>query len=50
MERLGLGPDVLLERNPALVMTRVTGFGQDGPYANDRASRRSPRRCRGSRR
>ncbi len=34
MERLGLGPDVLLERNPGLVMTRVSGFGQDGPYAS----------------
>jgi len=34
MERLGLGPDVLLARNPALVMTRVSGFGQDGPYAS----------------
>lgn len=33
MERLDLGPDVLLARNPRLVMTRVTGFGQDGPYA-----------------
>ena len=33
MERLGLGPDVLLARNPRLVVTRVTGFGQDGPYA-----------------
>src|SRR5215203_4892599 len=33
LERLGLGPDVLLERNPGLVITRVTGFGQDGPYA-----------------
>lgn len=33
MERLGLGPDVLLERNPKLVMTRVSGFGQTGPYA-----------------
>jgi alpha-methylacyl-CoA racemase len=29
MQRLGLGPDVLLERNPALVITRVSGFGQD---------------------
>ena len=36
MERLGLGPDVLLDRNPSLVITRVSGFGQDGPYA-DRA-------------
>jgi crotonobetainyl-CoA:carnitine CoA-transferase CaiB-like acyl-CoA transferase len=33
MERLGLGPDVLLARNPSLVITRVSGFGQDGPYA-----------------
>ena len=33
LERLGLGPDVLLERNPSLVILRVTGFGQDGPYA-----------------
>lgn len=33
LERLGLGPDVLLARNPHLVITRVTGFGQDGPYA-----------------
>ena len=34
LERLGLGPDVLLARNPGLVVTRVTGFGQDGPYAS----------------
>jgi crotonobetainyl-CoA:carnitine CoA-transferase CaiB-like acyl-CoA transferase len=33
LERLGLGPDFLLARNPSLVITRVTGFGQDGPYA-----------------
>ena len=33
LERLGLGPSVLLARNPRLVITRVTGFGQDGPYA-----------------
>jgi crotonobetainyl-CoA:carnitine CoA-transferase CaiB-like acyl-CoA transferase len=33
LERLGLGPEVLLARNPELVITRVTGFGQDGPYA-----------------
>jgi crotonobetainyl-CoA:carnitine CoA-transferase CaiB-like acyl-CoA transferase len=33
LERLGLGPDVLLAVNPHLVITRVTGFGQDGPYA-----------------
>ena len=33
LERLGLGPDELLARNPKLVITRVSGFGQDGPYA-----------------
>jgi crotonobetainyl-CoA:carnitine CoA-transferase CaiB-like acyl-CoA transferase len=33
LERLGIGPDVLLERNPRLVILRVSGFGQDGPYA-----------------
>jgi alpha-methylacyl-CoA racemase len=33
MERLGLGPDVCLERNPRLVYGRMTGFGQDGPLA-----------------
>lgn len=32
LERLGLGPDVLHQRNPGLVITRVTGFGQTGPY------------------
>ena len=34
LERLGLGPDVLLDANPALVITRVTGFGQTGPDRN----------------
>lgn len=33
MERIGLGPDVLLARRPTLVMTRISGFGQTGPYA-----------------
>jgi len=33
LERLGLAPDDLLARNPRLVVLRVTGFGQDGPYA-----------------
>ncbi|MGZ8752602.1 MAG: CaiB/BaiF CoA transferase family protein [Acidimicrobiia bacterium] len=33
LEGLGLGPSVLLARNPGLVILRVTGFGQDGPYA-----------------
>jgi crotonobetainyl-CoA:carnitine CoA-transferase CaiB-like acyl-CoA transferase len=33
LEALGLVPDDLIARNPRLVITRVTGFGQDGPYA-----------------
>ncbi|OWR01390.1 CaiB/BaiF CoA transferase family protein [Sphingopyxis witflariensis] len=33
MERLGLGPDVLLGDNPKLVYGRMTGWGQFGPYA-----------------
>lgn len=33
-ERLGLGPEVLMERNPALVYGRMTGWGQDGPLAD----------------
>ena len=33
MERLGLGPDVCLERNPKLVYGRMTGWGQDGTIA-----------------
>jgi alpha-methylacyl-CoA racemase len=32
-ERLGIGPDACLARNPALVYGRMTGFGQDGPLA-----------------
>ncbi len=32
-ERLGIGPDDLLVRNPRLVYARMTGWGQDGPYA-----------------
>ncbi len=34
-ERLGVGPDVLLARNPRLVYGRMTGWGQNGPLAND---------------
>jgi len=33
MERLGLGPDVVLARNPRLVYGRMTGWGQRGPLA-----------------
>lgn len=32
LEKWGLGPDILHERNPRLVIARVTGFGQVGPY------------------
>jgi alpha-methylacyl-CoA racemase len=34
MERLGLGPEVCLQRNPRLVYGRMTGWGQDGPLAS----------------
>lgn len=34
MERLGLGPDVCLARNPRLVFGRLTGWGQHGPLAH----------------
>ncbi|MEV8541200.1 CoA transferase [Streptomyces sp. NPDC051572] len=34
LERWGLGPELLTETNPRLVLTRVTAFGQDGPYRN----------------
>ena len=37
LERLGLAPQILHERNPDLIITRVTGFGQTGPY-KDRAA------------
>lgn len=33
MERLGLGPDACLEKNPKLVYGRMTGWGQEGPLA-----------------
>jgi crotonobetainyl-CoA:carnitine CoA-transferase CaiB-like acyl-CoA transferase len=32
LEQMGLGPDVLHARNPGLIIVRITGFGQDGPY------------------
>lgn len=34
-ERLGVGPEAALERNPSLVYARVTGWGQDGPRAQE---------------
>ena len=33
-ERLGIGPDVCMERNPGLIYGRMTGWGQEGPWAN----------------
>jgi crotonobetainyl-CoA:carnitine CoA-transferase CaiB-like acyl-CoA transferase len=33
LEEIGLGPDVLQAKNPGLVIVRVSGFGQTGPYA-----------------
>ena len=33
MERLGLGPEICLQRNPKLVYGRMTGWGQEGPLA-----------------
>ncbi|MFT5201638.1 MAG: alpha-methylacyl-CoA racemase [Candidatus Aldehydirespiratoraceae bacterium] len=33
-ERLGIGPDECLARNPALAFGRMTGWGQEGPYAS----------------
>jgi alpha-methylacyl-CoA racemase len=33
VERMGLGPDICLSRNPKLVYGRLTGWGQNGPYA-----------------
>lgn len=32
LEQMGFGPDVLHMRNPGLIIVRITGFGQDGPY------------------
>ena len=32
LEKMGCGPDVLLGRNPKLVIVRISGFGQTGPY------------------
>ena len=37
MERLGVGPEVCLARNPRLVFGRMTGWGQDGPYVGRRS-------------
>jgi crotonobetainyl-CoA:carnitine CoA-transferase CaiB-like acyl-CoA transferase len=34
LEKWGVGPEALLARNPKLIIARVTGFGQFGPYSN----------------
>ena len=34
LERMGLGPDIMLARNPKLIVARVSGYGQTGPYAH----------------
>ena len=34
MEKMGLGPDVLLRQNSRLIYARLTGFGQNGPLAH----------------
>ncbi|KAJ8304844.1 hypothetical protein KUTeg_018427 [Tegillarca granosa] len=34
MEKLGLGPDILLKKNPGLIYARLTGFGQNGVLAD----------------
>jgi crotonobetainyl-CoA:carnitine CoA-transferase CaiB-like acyl-CoA transferase len=38
LERHGLGPDVLRSRNPRLVLTRISAFGQTGPYRDREAT------------
>ena len=48
MERLGLGPDAALKRNPKLVYGRMTGWGQDGPPSpacSTPSAARAKRRC-----
>jgi len=34
LERLGFSPEALWRRNPKLVITRISGYGQNGPYSN----------------
>lgn len=34
LEKMGLAPEALLQRNPGLVVVRISGFGQTGPYAH----------------
>ena len=48
MEKWGLGPEDLKTANPGLVYARVTGYGQDGPYARGPATRPSAKGLAGS--
>ena len=34
MEKWGLGPDAVKARNPGIIYTRISGYGQDGPYSS----------------
>ena len=34
LEEIGIGPDILLTDNPSLILVRISGFGQTGPYKN----------------
>ena len=45
-ERLGIGPDDLHAVNPRLVYARMTGYGQDGPYADRPATTSTTSRWR----
>ena len=49
LERLVGGPEALLERNPKLVIVRISGWGQTGPRAGSPGSGPSPRHSRASR-
>jgi len=46
LERMGLGPDVLLAVNPKLVLARISGWGRPGRSAPSRGSAVWSRRCR----
>ena len=50
MERLGLGPQACLARNPRLVYGRMTGWGQDGPLAQAAGQDRKSTRLNSSHR
>src|SRR3546814_7075185 len=40
LEAMGIGPEVLHARNPHLIIVRISGWGQDGMWAQDRKSTR----------